>query len=432
MICLKSPRSGRGTMKPMPLYALGLNHRTAPLPVREAVAFDPDAQREALDPLRRAAEASELVLVSTCNRSEIYLRGESDQAMEGAQAWLREHARTRSTDLGPHLYRLSDTHVARHAFRVASGLDSLVLGEPQILGQVKRAVALAQERGTLGGPLQRLFQETFSVAKQVRAQTAIGESSVSLAAAAVKLAHQVFGDLSKVRVLFIGAGEMIELAATHFAAHRPAGLVVANRTIERGAALAERLGGMSMALAALPERIAEFDVVVSCTASTLPLVGKGMIERAMRQRRRRPMFIADLAVPRDVEAEVATVPDVFVHTLDSLGQVTQQNAQARERAVEAADRIIETRVAGFGEWLRSRQMVPAIRELRSRADHDREIELARAKKRLERGDDPVEVMEALSRSLANKLLHPAMGAMQRASREDRPELANAVERLFLG
>lgn len=432
MIC----RKGRGhetcNMEPMPLYALGLNHRTAPLAVREAVAFDPDAQREALDPLKRAAAASELVLVSTCNRSEIYLRGEGEATLLGAQSWLLEHARTRDTDLDPHLYRFSDAQVARHAFRVASGLDSLVLGEPQILGQVKRAVGLAQAHGTLGGPLQRLFQETFSVAKQVRAQTAIGESSVSLAAASVKLAHQVFGDLSKVRVLFIGAGEMIELAAAHFAAQKPAALVVANRTIERGAALAQRLGGMSMALAALPERIAEFDVVVTCTASTLPLVGKGMIERAMRQRRRRPMFIADLAVPRDVEAEVAAIPDVFVHTLDSLGEVTQQNARAREDAVADADRIIEARVAGFGEWLRSREMVPAIRELRSRADHDREIELARARKRLARGDDPMEVMEALSRSLANKLLHPAMGAMQRATREDQPELANALERLFLG
>ncbi|MGE5093806.1 MAG: glutamyl-tRNA reductase [Betaproteobacteria bacterium] len=414
----------------MPLFALGLNHRTAPIDVREAVAFTPEAQRAALPRLQRESGAAEVVLVSTCNRSEIYLRGEDASALGRATGWLHQHAPGRVTDLEAHLYRHHDEAVARHAMRVACGLDSMVLGEPQILGQVKSAVKIATEAGTLGGPLDRLFQQTFSVAKQVRAQTAIGESSVSMGAAAVGLARQLFGDLSRTRLLLIGAGEMIELVAAHFAAHHPQGIAVANRTLERGQALATRIGATAMSLADLPGRIHEFDAVVSCTASTLPIIGKGMVERALRRRRSRPMYFVDLAVPRDIEPEVGELDDVFLQTLDSLGRVTQENSRKRADAVTLADEIIDARVREFAGWLQARAAVPLIRELRSRAEHDRQIELARARQRLARGDDPMQVIEALSSGLANKLLHPPMQALKRASGEERERIVRTLSEIY--
>ena len=392
----------------MPLYALGLNHRTAPIEVREAVAFSAEAQTDALAGLRQETGADEVVLLSTCNRTELYLRAPGPQALAAAEDWLRRHAPARTADLAPHLYRHVGDAVAVHVFRVASGLDSMVLGEPQILGQVKQAVRRAADCGTLGGELDRLFQQTFAVAKQVRAQTAIGEASVSMAAAALKLAQQLFGDLSRTRVLLIGAGEMIELVAAHFAAQAPLALAVANRTLERGHALAQRFGAEAMTLGEVPHRIEAFDVVVSCTASPLPIIGKGMVERALRSRRRRPMFLVDLAVPRDIEPEVGELRDAFLHTLDSLARVTEANGRRRAEAVDEAEAIIAHRVEEFAAWMRSRAAVPAIRRLRSRADHDREIELARARAALARGHDPVKVIEALSISLTNKLLHPAM------------------------
>jgi len=414
----------------MALYALGLNHRTAPIEVREAVAFTPEAQRAALAPLQRESGADEVVLVSTCNRSEIYLRGEGQDTMERAMRWLHGHAPARVSDLSAHLYRHADDAAARHAMRVACGLDSMVLGEPQILGQVKDAVRLATEVGTLGGPLDRLFQQAFAVAKQVRAQTAIGESSVSMGAAAVDFARQLFGDLSRIKLLLIGAGEMIELVAAHFGAQSPLEIAVANRTLERGQALAARIGARAMSLAEVPAHIHEFDAVVSCTASTLPIIGKGMVERALRQRRRKPMYLVDLAVPRDIEPEVGELDDVYLQTLDSLGRVIQDNTRKRAGAVGAADAIIDARVREFAEWLGGRAAVPVIRELRSRAEHDRQIELGRARQRLARGDDPLAVIEALSAGLTNKLLHPPMQALKRAQGEGRDRLVRTLSDIY--
>ena len=416
----------------MPLLALGLNHRTAPIEVREAVAFGPEAQREALLPLKHDTGADEVVLVSTCNRSEIYLRGPDLRSLDAADHWLRRHAPGRGGDIGAHLYRMSDEAVARHAFRVACGLDSMVLGEPQILGQVKQAVRLAADAGTLGGTLDRLFQHTFAVAKEVRARTAIGEMSVSMASASVRLCRQLFGEIGGVRVLFIGAGEMIERAAAHFAAHAPLEMAVANRTWERGEELARRIGARPLTLAEVPGIVHRFDVVVSCTASTLPIIGKGMIESALKLRKRRPMFLVDLAVPRDIEPQVGEIADVFMHTLDSLGSITRESSRRRELEVARADEIIAARVAEFGGWLRSRSMVPLIRRMRSSAEHDREIEIARARKRLARGEDPVKVVEALGIGLTNKLLHAPMQALNRAGPEDSERLARSVEALYLG
>lgn len=415
---------------PMPLYAIGLNHRTAPIEVRERVAFPLEAQRPALESLKAETAADEIVMISTCNRTEIYLRADDGSAAERAAGWLAAQPTALGTALTPHLYELTEMAVARHAFRVASGLDSMVLGEPQVLGQVKLAVKVANEAGMLGGPLNRLFQDTFKVAKQVRTDTDIGATSISMAAAALKLAQQLFGDLSKTRLLLVGVGEMIELAATHFAAQLPLSIVVANRTIERGRELAVRFNANAITLQQLPERIHEFDIVISSTASTLPIIGKGMVERALKLRKHKPMFMVDLAVPRDIESEVGELDDVFLYTLDGLGKVIQQNSGKREAAVKEADAIIDIRVAEFMIWLGSRATVPVIQQLRGKAEHYRQTELDRAGKMLARGEDPAKVMEALANGLTNKFLHHPLAALNRVSGTDREALADALSKLY--
>lgn len=411
----------------MALFAVGLNHRTAPIEVREKVAFPLDVQGPALAAITQNAGASEAVLVSTCNRTEIYFRGDSPEAV---LAWLQHTCAGQGLILESHLYTFKDQDVARHAFRVASGLDSMVLGEPQILGQVKLAVKLAGETGTLGTQLDRLFQQTFSVAKEVRSQTAIGEQSISMAAAALRLANRLFGNLKEVNLLLIGAGEMIELSATHFAAQSPQRIVVANRTLERGQALAERFSASAITLKELPDHFHQFDAIVTSTASTLPIIGKGMVERALKMRRHKPMFIVDLAVPRDVEPEVAELDDVFLYTLDSLAKLVQEGISVRESAVADAEKIIARRVNEFSGWLASRASVPVIQSLRSKAEDYRQTELARAQKLLAKGEDPAKVLEQLSLGLTNKFLHHPMQALSRASGSERDELARALSRLY--
>lgn len=414
----------------MSLIALGLNHQTAPLAVREAVAFAPDALGRLLAPLKADVRADEVVMLSTCNRTELYLRGAATGMADEAGRWLGRQAAGGAGDLAPHLYMHTGERVARHAFRVASGLDSAVLGETQILGQLKRAVRQAGEAGTLGGSLGRLFQQSFKVAKEVRGGTAIGASCVSFASVAVRLATQVFGDAGRSKVLLVGAGEMIENLAAHFAASGPAGIWIANRTAERGAALAERFGAQSMRLADVPARLHEFDVVASCTASTLPIIGKGMVERALRARRRRPMLLIDLAVPRDIEPEVASLEDVFLHTVDTLGAITQRNGESRLAAVSEAEAIVERHVEAFSRWLRARSAVPHIRQIRTRAEHERQLEVARAMKRLERGTDVAEVLEEMSRRLGAKLLHPAMRTLNANAGEEPDAMAEVLGKLF--
>ncbi|MBL8520570.1 MAG: glutamyl-tRNA reductase [Betaproteobacteria bacterium] len=413
----------------MPLYALGLNHRTAPVEVRERIAFPADRQGEAVRALTALPGVQEAALLSTCNRTEVYWRG-AEAAASGIREWLAALPAARGLALDAHLYLHADAAAARHAFRVASGLDSMVLGEPQILGQVKLAVRIAQDEGALGGPLDRLFQETFKVAKSVRSDTAIGETSVSMAAAALRLAQQVFGDLSATRLLLVGAGEMIELVATHFVARRPMGIAVANRTLDRGEALARSFHGQAMTLQQLPERLHEFDVVISCTASTLPLIGKGMVESALKQRRHKPMFMVDLAVPRDIEAEVADLDDVFLYTLDGLGRIIAQNTEKRVQAAAEGEAIVDARAQDFMRWLEGRAGVPAIQQLRAKADGYRAAELERARRRLAKGEDPAQVLEALAQGLTNKFLHHPMAALNRAEGHERDALATAIERLY--
>jgi len=411
----------------MTLFALGLNHTTAPLPVRERVVFHVEKLFDALGELTRERSAAEAAILSTCNRTELYLS--TDQPQTAAE-WLAHYHRLQPDELQPYLYTLPQAEAVRHTFRVASGLDSMVLGEPQILGQMKQAVRVAESAGTLGTVLHKLFQKSFAVAKEVRTTTQVGANSVSMAAAAVKLAARIFPSLKDQKVLFIGAGEMIELTATHFAAQAPARITVANRTLERAHALAHRFSGQAVELRELAAQLHEYDIVVSCTASSLPILGKGLVERALRARKHRPMFMVDLAVPRDIEAEVAELDDVFLYTVDDLQGIVQGNLDARRSALEQAEAIVETQVGQFMHWMAARDAVPLIRALRDQGEATRRLELERALRLLARGDEPKQVLEALSQGLVNKLLHGPTQALNEAAAAERRELAALIERLY--
>src|SRR3954462_6604059 len=356
------------------LYALGLNHQTAPLAVRERVVFHVERLREALTEVKRGL-ASEAAILSTCNRTELYFSGEQPGA---AAEWMAQYHSVAPAELSQYLYTLPGDRAVRHAFRVASGLDSMVLGEPQILGQMKEAARAAESAGTLGTVLHRLFQRSFAVAREVRSTTQVGAASVSMAAAAVKLAARIFPSLREQNVLFIGAGEMIELCATHFAAQGPARITVANRTLERASRLAHRFNGRAIELKVLAEELHEHDIVVSSTASSLPILGKGLVERALRARRRRPIFMVDLAVPRDIEPEVAALDDVFLYTVDDLAGIVSANLDARRSSVQQAEAIIDAQVGQFMHWMQVRENVPLIRALREQAEAARRQELERA------------------------------------------------------
>ena len=419
----------------MAVWALGLNHNTAPLDLRGRFAFALDAIAPALKGLREQhVRHPEAAILSTCNRTEVYCASEQVQ-VDHTLGWLAQAGHVPVDALRQHTYTLQGDQTARHAFRVASGLDSMVLGEPQILGQLKSAVRAAEDAGALGSTLGQLFQRSFAVAKQVRSSTEIGAHSISMAAAAVRLASNLFEDLGRTRVLFIGAGEMIELAATHFAARQPQAIAIANRTLERGEKLAGRFGAQVMRLADLPERLHEFDIIVSCTASTLPILGLGAVERTLKKRRHRPMFMVDLAVPRDIEPEVAQLDDVYLYTVDDLAQVVQTGQASRQAAVAQAEVIIDAGVQSFMHWLDQRDpaggVVPLIRQLNAQADEWRAIEIARARKRLAKGEDVEAVLEALSRGLTQKMLHGAMAELHGAAPEARDGTTQAIERLFL-
>ena len=410
----------------MALFTLGINHRTAPLLVREQLAFHAEELRRALSDLMSSGHVHEAAILSTCNRTELYCQADTPQA---AIDWLADYRRVPAHTIEPYLYAHPDHDAVRHAFRVASGLDSMVLGEPQILGQMKEAVRIARESGTLGVTLDKLFQNAFSVAKDVRSTTAIGENIVSMAAAAVRLAGRIFERLSDQQVLFIGAGEMIELCAAHFSAQHPRSLVVANRTLDRGRVLAERFGATAIRLEEVGERLHEFDIVVTCTASQLPILGLGLVERAIRARRHRPMFMVDLAVPRDIEVEVAALDDVFLYTVDDLAQVIESGREARQTAVDGAENIVHARVESFCGWLESRQSVPLIRALRDSAERSRRHEVEHALKRLARGETPEAVLEQLSQRLTNKFLHAPTQALGQSD-AGREEMHTVVRRLF--
>ena len=419
----------------MLLATVGVNHQTAPLGVRERLAFSADGLRDSLRTLRDALlsrhdGAVETAILSTCNRTEIYCAA-ADDPRQALVEWLARERDLHAGELLEHSYRLVQDGTVRHAFRVASGLDSMVLGEPQILGQMKDAVRAATETGTLGSTLGQMFQRTFAVAKEVRSTTEIGAHSVSMAAASVKLAETVFENLADCRVLFIGAGEMVELVATHFASRRPRHIAIANRTLERGARLAREFGGEAMRLADMPQRLAEFDVVVSSTASTLPIVGLGAAERMIRQRRHKPVVMVDLAVPRDIEPEVGDLADVYLYTVDDLTELVRHNGEKRLAAVEQAESIIETGVQGFLRWMDNREQVPLILQLQERSREWQGTEIERARRMLARGEAPDEVLDMLARNLSQKFLHNAFAALHHGDAAHRDQVTRAVRGLFL-
>ena len=415
----------------MSVWALGLNHHTAPLDLRGRFAYAVDQVEPTLRSLRGSlARHCEATLLSTCNRTEIYCAGDHNDLDQTLQ-WLAQSGGVSTSVLRSHAYTLQDDQAARHAFRVASGLDSMVLGEPQILGQMKNAVRAAEGAGAMGSTLHQLFQRSFAVAKEVRTSTEIGAHSISMAAAAVRLAGQLFEDLSDIKVLFVGAGEMIDLAATHFAAKNPKKMAIANRTLERGEKLAGRFGAEVMRLADLPGRLHEFDAVISCTASTLPIIGLGAVERAVKLRRRRPMFMVDLAVPRDIEPEVKALPDIYLYTVDDLAQVVQTGKDSRQAAVREAEVIIDAGVQNFMHWLDQRGTVPLIQQLNAQTDVWRTAEIGRAKKLLARGESIDDVLEALSRGLTQKMLHGTLAELHAGDASSREATAHTVSKLFL-
>ena len=420
----------------MQLLAVGLNHHTAPVSLREQLAFAPEQLGQAVVAARSWFEridhrgADEAAILSTCNRTELYAASQVPDPLDAGAHFLADFHKLNYADLRPHLYMLPQHDAVRHTFRVASGLDSMVLGETQILGQIKDAIRTADEAGGLGTYLHQLFQRSFSVAKEVRSTTEIGAHSVSMAAAAVRLSQRIFDKISEQNVLFIGAGEMIELCATHFAAQNPRSITIANRTLERGEALAHRFGGRAMRLAELQDKLHQFDIVISCTASSLPLIGLGMVERAIKARRHKPMFMVDRAVPRDIETEVGRLNDVFLYTVDDLGKVVQTGLESRQAAVAQAESIIETRVQSFMTWVDDRAMVPVIQDLHESSETLRQMEVERARKMLAKGADIDAVLEALSKGLTAMFMHGPQQALHRAQGDERKQLATLLPKLF--
>jgi len=424
----------------MSVLALGLNHGSAPLDLRGRFAIPLEALGRSVQGLRShlARAQPEVAILSTCNRTELYIGlppsacpRHALELAEPAIEWLATQGAASPADLRGHSYFLQGAEAARHAFRVAAGLDSMVLGEPQILGQMKVAVREADSAGALGTTLHQMFQRSFAVAKEVRSSTEIGTHAVSLAAAAVRLAQQLFDDLPRRRVLFVGAGEMIELVATHFAAQKPLQMTVANRSAERGRQLAERLGAAQLPLAELGQVLGQFDIVISCTASSLPLIGLGAVERALKARKHHPMLMLDLAVPRDIEPEVARLPDIYLYTVDDLAQQVQANGERRQAAVAQAEAIVNAGVDSFAQWLEQRASVPLIQALHKQTEDWRQAELAKARRALAKGTDVDAVMETLSAALTRKMLHGALSELHGSAGDAHQQWMASVQRLFL-
>lgn len=415
----------------MSLLALGLNHTTAPVEVRERVVFEPRSVGQALAELRRMPGIREAAIISTCNRTEIYCSLDSPSARAPQLAeWLHAwHGHDRDRIDGC-LYRHIDAAMVRHLLRVACGLDSMILGEPQITGQLKTSYRAAVDHAAIGPELGRLFQHAFAVAKEVRTDTGIGASPVSVAFAAITLARQIFGDIVPLTALMIGAGETVELAARHLSGAGLSNLIVANRDAHRAARLAAEHGGEGIALGAIPERLHQADIVVSSTASTLPILGKGAVEQALKRRRHRPMFMVDIAVPRDIEPEIGDLRDVFLYTVDDLHDVIDAGLAARRQAAAEAESIIDHQVKEFLAWQRSLDAVETIRAFRGRADAIRATSLAEARRRLARGDSPEAVLDFLARRLSRRLIHQPTVALRRAGREQRHGFLGDARELF--
>lgn len=406
----------------MTLLALGINHKTAPVALRERVTFAPDSLDQALDSLLAQPLVQGGVVLSTCNRTEIYLSVEQQENLqEQLVKWLCDYHQINTDDLQSSLYWHHGDGAVSHLMRVASGLDSLVLGEPQILGQVKKAFADSQRGHSLSSELERMFQKSFSVAKRVRTETEIGASAVSVAFAACSLARQIFESLSTVNVLLVGAGETIELAARHLREHKVSKLMIANRTRERAQLLADEVGAEVISLQDIDSRLAEADIVISSTASPLPIIGKGMVERALKQRRNRPLLLVDIAVPRDVEPEVGKLPNAYLYSVDDLHAIIESNLAQRKAAAVQAETIVVQESSEFMSWLRAQGGVETIREYRTQADRVRGDLEARALSALQNGGNAEDIIRDLAHKLTNRLIHAPTKSLQQAARDGDDE-----------
>ena len=413
----------------MPLVTIGLNHKTAPLDIRERVIFAPEHMGDALRHLTDHVHAREAAILSTCNRTEVVCcidANDSDRLVD----WFHTYHNLRREEIEPYLYTHPDQNAVRHILRVASGLDSLILGEPQILGQIKDAYVTAKSAGTIGKLLNKLFEHTFAVAKQVRTDTAIGASPVSVAFAAVSLAKQIFSTLTDHTALLIGAGDTIELAARHLRDNGINRMIIANRTLTRAEALVAEVQGLAITLAEIPSFLAEADIVISSTASQLPILGKGAVESAIKARKHRPMLMVDIAVPRDIEPEVGEMGDVYLYTVDDLREIIDEGLRSRQEAALQAEDIIDTQAARFMGWLRSLDAVGVIRSYREQIDAIREEEVSKAQRQIAAGLDPREALNQMARALANKITHAPTVHMREAGFKGRNDLLQLARELL--
>ncbi len=417
----------------MPLITLGLNHKTAPLELRERLAFTPQTLPEALHALKKLAPVEEAAILSTCNRTELYcvVADSFENSDQSLIEWFSQFHGIDSQQLSNHLYLYKHKATIRHAMEVASGLDSMVLGEPQIVGQMKDAYALANKHHTIGRLLGKLYQRAFAVSKQVRTDTDIGANPVSVAFTAVSLAKQIFGDLDQSTVMLIGAGETIELTARHLYSQGIQHMIIANRSVERAQKLADEFNGNAIGLQHIGEHLHRCDIVIASTASPLPILGKGTVERALKQRKHNPIFMVDLAVPRDVEPEVSELDDVYLYSIDDLQSVIQQNLAGRQQAAEQAREIIDNHVITFLEWQRSLGAVDVIAEIRQHTQQLSLEVLNKAKKQLATGEDAEKVLEFLSHTLTNKFLHQPSTCLRKASQDNNDEMLNMAYDLFI-
>jgi len=413
----------------MPIFALGLNHQTAPLALREKVAVAPEQFGDALASLKSVVNVDEAVLVSTCNRTELFLCGD-ETALRAGTEWLHRYFDLGSGALDSFLYCHCDRAAVRHLYRVASGLDSMVLGEPQILGQVKRAHLEARQAGALRTSLDRLFQSAFSVAKRVRSETNLGSSPVSVAFSAVRLATRIFADLAASNTLLIGAGETIELVARHLRERGVRHLTIANRTLANARSLAEEFDARAVALADLDHVLPEADIVVACTAANTPILSTAAMKRALKARRRKPMLVLDLGVPRDVESGVGDLDDAYLYTVDDIGAMIEEGKKSRRDAAEQGEAIIELQAEHFLSWLRLFDGQGTIRSLRDRAERERIDQVEKARLALAQGRSAEEVVDLLAHGLTNKLLHGPTVALREAAKRGDVDLLRAAGRLF--
>ena len=414
----------------MSLITLGINHKTAPLDLRERLAFTPQSLPEALLSLNNLEHVEEAAILSTCNRTEIYCvtTANNDQAII---QWFSKFHGLDEKQIKEHLYLYAHEETIRHAMEVACGLDSMVLGEPQIAGQMKEAYARANESGTIGLLLGKLYQRVFAVSKQVRTDTDIGSSPVSVAFAAVSLAKQIFGDLKPTTVLLVGAGETIELTTRHLHSQGVNKIIIANRSVERAQKLADEFGGEAISLQHIASHLHRSDIVISSTASPLPIIGKGTVERALKQRKHEPIFMVDLAVPRDIEPEVSELDDIYLYSVDDLQSVINENMESRLQAAEQAREIIDTQVSHFLDWQRSLGAVDIIAQIRQHTQDLSNEVLTKAKRQLAAGQDAEQVLEFLANTLTKKFLHQPSTQLRQASQDNRDHILDIAQNLFL-